>query len=225
MNSDNGQVPPPNRRFKRAAVAAAVAAAILGGGAAGWALHAAAHPTPDAPTRGTDGAHVPPGRPGDSQRPGPMGGAANTPPGGTGDSQLPAPGGAHTSSQAPAAFTPATARQRACDAYAALGVEWASAYDEWLTALPPNWRWSDPAVKDATTRFRTAEVSIAGQLFALVAPNTPPDVASAVSGYGDAILSLAASHERVSSADTNAQLDAVDAAGAAASTACGLPSE
>ncbi len=200
MTADTGPVPPP--RFRRAVVAAAVVVAVLGGGAAGWALHAAAHPTPADPTTGTGG--------------------ANTPPGGT--------AGAHTSSQGPSApaaraFTPSQARQRACDAYAALGVEWAGAYDEWLSALPPDWRWSDAAVTTATAQFRTAAVSIAGQLFALVAPNTPAEVAEPVTGYGDAILSLAASHDRVSSADTNTHLDAVDAAGAAASTACGLASE
>lgn len=87
------------------------------------------------------------------------------------------------------AFTEEQARQRACDAYKAIGPEWTTAYQDWSPAVKrPGWRWSDPDVREASDRFRVVSNDVAARISVLMPVNTPADVRDAINGYTGAIL-------------------------------------
>lgn len=132
-----------------------------------------------------------------------------------------------TPSASPTAAAPTLtaeqAKQQTCDAYTMLGTQWNQAYHAWLPSVSGvNWRWDEPAVADATKSFSAAQAQIVIQLRALSVPGTPASVSTAVASYGDALLSLGAALGNASGTDTNARIDAVDAAAAAANRACGI---
>lgn len=115
------------------------------------------------------------------------------------------------------------AKAQTCGAYKTLGAQWSSAYKTWLAALPQPWSWNDPVVKTATAEFDATATSVASQLAQLTAPNAPTDVTNAVRDVRLQIVDLAASHGQTGTgAETDAKLDAVDAAMATANKACGL---
>ncbi len=106
----------------------------------------------------------------------------------TSDSQ-PAISANRVGNSASPAFTEEEARQRACDAYRALSPEWAAAHREWLPVVSrPGWQWSDPYVRDATTRFRGVSNDVPARISMLIPANTPADVVVAINGYTGAIL-------------------------------------
>lgn len=135
----------------------------------------------------------------------------------------PAPTEAAPTTAAAGGLSPAQAKQQSCNAYQTLGNQWSNAYQQWLTALPKPWSWSDPAVQAATTRFDATATQVAAQLAALIDPNTPNDVASAITDVRLQIVNLAASHGQTSTgAETDAKLDAVDRSMANANRVCGI---
>lgn len=121
------------------------------------------------------------------------------------------------------ALTSEQARQQTCGAYKTLGTQWSAAYQKWLAALPQPWAWTDPAVKSATAEFDAAATQVASQLAQLTAPGTPTDVAATVRDVRLKIVDLAASHGQTGTgAETDAKIDAVDTAMAAANKVCGI---
>lgn len=115
------------------------------------------------------------------------------------------------------------AKAQTCGAYKTLGTQWSSAYQKWLAALPQPWSWNDPVVKTATAEFDATATSVASQLAQLTAPNAPADVTNAVRDVRLQIVDLAASHGQTGTGtETDAKLDAVDAAMATANRVCGL---
>ncbi len=128
-----------------------------------------------------------------------------------------------TPSAAGPSLTPDAARKQTCDAYLALGTQWNRAYHAWLPSVSgTNWHWDDPPVTEATKTFAAAQTQVVTQLRSLIVPGTPTDVATAVYNYTAAILSLGAGLGNASGPDTNARIDAVDAASAAGNKACGV---
>lgn len=120
-------------------------------------------------------------------------------------------------------LSPEQAKAQTCGAYKTLGTQWSGAYQKWLAALPQPWSWSDPVVKTATAEFDATATAVASQLAQLTAPNAPTDVTNAVRDVRLQIVDLAASHGQTGTgAETDAKLDAVDAAMATANRACGL---
>lgn len=131
------------------------------------------------------------------------------------------------SAQAPtgvSTFNPDQARARACDGFATIGTQWSAAYVQWLPNVSgPNWRWDDPTVKAATDRFAATESQVVTEINALVAPNTPADVAAAINAYTSAILAFAATHGTADGPQMSAKIDTIDAAVVSARQVCGLP--
>lgn len=140
--------------------------------------------------------------------------------------QTPAPAPAAPSANPTAAAPALTADQaklQTCGAYKTLGVQWSAAYQKWVGALPQPWSWTDPAVKTATAEFDATATQVASQLAQLTAPGTPADVANTVRDVRIKIVDLAASHGQTGTgAETDAKIDAVDAAMTAANRACGI---
>ncbi|MEN4464381.1 hypothetical protein VXE65_20415 [Mycolicibacterium conceptionense] len=132
-----------------------------------------------------------------------------------------------TPSASPTAAAPTLtaeqAKQQTCGAYKTLGTQWSAAYQKWLAALPQPWAWTDPAVKSATAEFDATATQVASQLAQLTAPGTPADVAATVRDVRLKIVDLAASHGQTGTgAETDAKIDAVDTAMAAANKVCGI---
>lgn len=139
----------------------------------------------------------------------------------------PAPVAAPTST-APAAaaptLTPDEAKTQACNAFSTAGTQWAAAYhDTWLPAVTASgWKWSDPQVKDAVTKFSSVETQVVTEINGLIAPSTPPDVVSAIHAYTSAILAYSAGHGAATQAEMNAQETAIDNAADRATKVCGI---
>ncbi len=103
------------------------------------------------------------------------------------------------------------AEDQACNAFRVASRQWAQAYGEWLPFVSgPSWQWSDPAVKDATARFSASETEIVGRLDALIAPNTPLEVAQAIRGYTGALLEYSAGHGAASGREMDDQENQID---------------
>lgn len=134
----------------------------------------------------------------------------------------PATPSASTTAAAVPAMTPDEAKVQACNAYATNGGQWSAAYKQWIGTLTPGWTWSDPAVKDSTSRFDTTANQVVANINALIAPATPRDVGEAIRGYTAAILAYSAGHGTASQDTMHAQERAIDDASGMADAACGL---
>lgn len=123
-------------------------------------------------------------------------------------------------------LSPEQAKQQACNAYAALGAQWSGGYRDWVMAAKAageNWQWDDPGVKAATDKFFPAQTDIVVRMRVLITPQTPPAVASAINEFGGAILHFAAAQgDGSNGAEINKRVDAVDATGHTADSACGF---
>lgn len=122
--------------------------------------------------------------------------------------------------------TPAQAKQQACDGYAALGAQWSSGAEKWHNAViqaGPGWSWSDPAIKTETDKFFPAQSEIAIKLRALVSPQTPSAVASAIDDYASALLSFAAiQNSNTAGAVIDSKVDTINDAADVVIRECGI---
>ncbi|SKU62186.1 hypothetical protein [Mycobacteroides abscessus] len=138
----------------------------------------------------------------------------------------PSPTEAAPSTAAAGGLSPAQAKQQACNGYATLGAQWSSGYKDWVKATQAageNWQWDNPGVKAATDKFFPAQTDIVVRMRALITPETPPDVARAINDFGGAILHFAAAQgDGSNGTEINKRVDAVDATGRTADSACGL---
>lgn len=138
----------------------------------------------------------------------------------------PAPTEAAPITAAAGGLSPAQAKQQACDGYATLGAQWSSGAKAWHNAVVkagPGWSWSDPAIKAETDKFFPAQSEIVIRLRALISPQTPPTVASAINGYAGAVLSFAAiQNSDTTGAVIDSKLDAIDNAADVVIRECGI---
>lgn len=122
--------------------------------------------------------------------------------------------------------TTAQAKQQACDGYSALGAQWSSGAKEWhnvVVQAGPGWSWADPAIKAETDKFFPAQSEIAVKLRALVGPQTPPAVASAINDYAAALLSFAAiQNSNTTGVVIDSKLDTINNAADIVVRQCGI---
>lgn len=123
------------------------------------------------------------------------------------------------------ALTPDQAKQQACAGYAAISGEWSAGYKDWVAATKAageNWTWSNPGVKAATDKFFPAQTDMAIRMRALITPETPPSVASAINDFTGAVLDFAAVRGTgANGTEINRRINAVDTTGFTADKVCG----